>query len=225
MRLGTATHALILEGAEDFADKIAVEPDRWPTKAECGISIEQQKIDFQTANAGKTIITPEQSALAMNMRQSVMAHPAARLLLSKGSPERTLMYDHPLTGSPSKAKPDWDSVTDNGLIVDLKTAQDASESEFARACVNHWYHVQTAWYLDGYLATTGEMPKGFVFIVVENTAPHQVAVYYAPPEMIALGRRIYEPVLERYEQCRQDNTWPGYGDEIRALNLPAWAFK
>jgi exodeoxyribonuclease VIII len=224
MRLGSAVHSIILE-SDSFADKYAIEPERWPTKAECGVSIEQQKADFGTLNADKTIITAEQYVLASSMRASVLTHPAAKLLLSAGTPERTLLYDHPLTGSPAKAKLDWDSVAQNGLIVDLKTASDASESEFAKSAVNYWYHVQAAWYMDAYETATGEPAKGFVFIVVENTAPHLVAVYFATPEMIVLGRNTYEPILRRYEQCRQSATWPGYGDEIKPLTLPAWAFK
>lgn len=225
MRLGSAVHALILEGPSAFADKVVIEPDVWPTKKESGVTIEEQKYRFQRINAGKVVIDQTQSDTALRMRESVMAHPAARMLLQQGQPERTILFDHPLTGTPSKAKPDWDSVEHNGLIVDLKTALDASPAAFAKAAINHWYHVQTAWYLDAYLVETGEMPKGFVFIVVENTPPHEVAVYYAPPEMIQLGRRIYEPVLELYESCRQAGRWPGYGDEIKPLTLPAWAFR
>lgn len=225
MRLGSAVHALVLEGPDAYAGKIAVEPERWPTKAECGVSIEQQKLDFATANESRTIITAEQHALATAMRDAVHAHPAAKLLLSNGTPEVGLMFDHPLTGSPAKALLDWDSVQHNGLIVDLKTASDASEAEFAKSAVNFWYHVQAAWYQDAYHAATGENPKGFVFIVVENTAPHLVAVYFATEEMVQLGRRTYEPVLRLYEECRQTGVWPGYGDQIKPLTLPAWAFK
>jgi hypothetical protein len=224
MRLGTATHAAILESTL-YDAKIAVEPERWPTKAECGISIEQQKADFATANQSRTIITAEQHSLATAMRDAVRAHPAAKLLLSNGTPEVGLMFDHPLTGSPAKALLDWDSVAHNGLIVDIKTASDASEAEFAKSAYNFWYHVQAAWYMDAYHAATSENPKGFVFIVVENTAPHNVAVYFATEEMVQLGRRTYEPILEKYEQCRQTGVWPGYGDEIKPLNLPAWAYK
>jgi hypothetical protein len=223
MRLGTAVHTLILE-PDTFGDKIVVEPE-FESKARAGVSIAAQRAAFAEQHARKTTITADQLALGIAMRDAVRRHPAARLLLARGVAERTVLFDHPLTGSPSKAKPDWDSVEHNGLIVDLKTARDASPAAFARACVDHWYHVQTAWYLDAHMAETGEWPKGFVFIVVENAPPHAVAVYYAPPEMINLGRRIYEPVLETYEACRQSGTWPAYGDDIKPLTLPAWAFR
>ena len=48
----------------------------------------------------------------------------------------------------------------------------------------------------------------------------------APVEIeIALGREIYQKNLDTYRKCVRTGTWPGYGEEIKRLSLPAWAMK
>lgn len=224
MAFGSLFHTLLLEES-DFSNKYVVAPDRWPTKAECGRTIEEQKAEFHAANARKTAITHADLDAAKRLREGVMAHPAARALLEvPGVCEKPILFDHPHTGSPAKAKPDKLTIEANGLILDIKTAQDASYSEFQKSCHNHWYDVQAAWYLDAALVETGEMPKGFVFIVAEKES-NECAVYFATPEMINHGRRKYEPVLELYEECRQSGKWHGYSQQIQPITPPAWAIK
>lgn len=224
MRIGTALHSAVLE-PETVKEKIAIEPDRWPTKAECGVSIEQQKLEFYQQNRRKTILTSTEQSLVKSMYTAVMSHPVAvELLGRRGEIEKVGLFDHPLTGSPSKIKPDK-YILDENLVIDLKTTDDASAGSFAKSCVNYWYHVQSAWYLDGLHAINGVMPRGFVFIAVEKEPPYAVAIYYAPPEMIELGRKIYQRHLVAYEKCRQADDWPGYPEEFQPINLPFWAYK
>jgi hypothetical protein len=224
LRFGRALHTFIFE-RDGFADKTVIEPSHYLTKAQCGIPIEEQKALFAENAKGKTIISLNDFETIKAMDNAIRSHPAANLLLRHGNAEKALLYDHPLTGSPSKIKPDWESVEHNGLIVDLKSAEDASPEAFGRSVVKYGYDLQAAWYLDGYLSVHGVMPKGFVFIAVEKKKPFGVAVYYVPPEVVNLGRRKYEPLLEQFEWCRQNNEWPCYSDNIQPLTLPGWAFK
>jgi hypothetical protein len=224
MQIGTAFHAAVLEPNE-FTNKVVIEPSRWPTKSECGITQEQQKLDFYQQHRGKVAISADDLEMIKNMYQAIYNNPiASTLLKQKGLAEQAILFDHPETGTPSKIKPDWINI-EQDVLIDIKTAEDASPAEFAKSCVNHWYHVQAAWYIDGMMYAQGFEARGFVFIVVEKKPPYAVATYYAPPEMVALGRKIYMPVLEKYEKCRQTNVWPGYEQGLQPINLPGWAFK
>jgi exodeoxyribonuclease VIII len=223
LRFGRAFHTYLFE-KESFTEKVVLEPSHWPTKAECGTSIEEQKREWAKTNARKTIISLDEFEQTKAMETSIRQHPAARMLLRQGVAEQVHLYDHPLTGSPSKIKPDWDSVEFNGLLVDAKTTEDASPEAVARSVVKYGYDIQGAWYMDGYLAANGVMPSGFVFIFVEKKRPYSVAVYYMPPEVIILGRQKYEPLLELFEECRQTGIWPAYSDTIQPITLPRWAF-
>ena len=121
-----------------------------------------------------------------------------------------------------RARFDW--LTPEGLVLDLKTTQNASAAAFAKAVATFRYHVQHAWYLDGYHQATGDLPLGFIFIAVEKTPPYAVALYELDGEAADYGRLLARRDLARYATARDLDVWPGYPDEIQPLSLPRWAF-
>lgn len=220
MKLGSLVHCLALEPGE-FENEFAIKPLGLGRSKED----QAQKALFKSRNEGRDIVTLDQVRQAKWLKECIYSHPTARRLLeTEGEAERGHFYNHPLTGTPCKIKPDKSTVEANGLLLDIKKVADASYYAFAKAAVNHWYHVQAAWYMDGYEASTGERPRGFVFILVEEETG-LVAVRNAPGEMITLGRQIYEPILKDFEECRKLDQWPGYPEKIEPVNLPGWAFK
>ena len=82
-----------------------------------------------------------------------------------------------------RARPD--ALDPNGLIVDLKTSQDASPDAFARTAATFKYHLQAAWYIDG-LHAAGVTPEqtAFAFVVIEKTPPHSVGTYVLDAESL-----------------------------------------
>jgi exodeoxyribonuclease VIII len=108
-------------------------------------------------------------------------------------------------------------------VVDLKTARDGSPSAFGREVLRLEYHVQAAWYVDGYKAATGrELPWSWV--VVEAGEPHVVQVYRADEETLQLGRERYRELLDLLHACGRNNAWPGYATSEMTLQLPKWAW-
>ena len=79
------------------------------------------------------------------------------------------------TGLQCKCRPDWISA-DGGILVDLKTTEDASPREFQRSIAKWRYHVQAGWYMAGIEAAYGTRPSGFIFIAVEKKPPFAVGV-------------------------------------------------
>jgi exodeoxyribonuclease VIII len=215
---GNAVHVAILE-PEKFQGEFAVMP-AFNGRTNDG---KEKKEIWLASNEGKTIIDMDTYELCMRLRDSVFAHPAAAALLKSGRAEETIRFTDPDTGAPCKCRPDW--VTPDGIIVDLKTTEDASAEGFGRSSVKYRYHVQSAFYTDGFTVDRNYAPEAFIFIAIEKTAPFQVAVYHADDATLQLGRDTYIPELHRYVACRNTNLWPGYGDEIQRLTLPAWAFK
>jgi exodeoxyribonuclease VIII len=114
-------------------------------------------------------------------------------------------------------------VTERGVIVDLKTTRDASPDGFAKSVAQYRYHVQAAFYSDGYRAAFGEAPRGFVFIAVETEPPYLVAVYVASETMAQRGRIEYQTDLDTFRRCQDADTWPGYSDAPLTIDLPKWA--
>lgn len=180
-------------------------------------------------NPGRIVLSPEVWEQIHAMRDAVMAHPAARAVL-------TIMND---------------------VIGDLKTTEDASPEGFAKSMANYRYDVQAPYYLDGVKKAleqgkcippvegasemsvywideaTGVLcrcrpdwwrgyPKNFVFIAVEKKPPYAVGVYVLDSASTEIGRAIYQHDLQVYAECLASDKWPGYGDLVQTINMPAW---
>ncbi|QJB21776.1 exonuclease VIII [Xanthomonas phage FoX2] len=209
-------------------------------------------------NGHRQVLTAEQFEQLRNMRDAIQAHPAAsKLLAGAGEAELSAYWMQtimdPLTGEVigeelCRVRPDY--LRHDGIVVDLKTTEDAGEEEFQRSIAKWAYHVQDDYYLRGisqarehgafeYNDLTGEItpinselqePRAFVFIAVEKSArvvdgqAMGVGVYRLDDESRALGRQQWKADLARYAECKNTGEWPGYSPKIRQIKLPAWQF-
>lgn len=185
--------------------------------------------EWSANNGHRNVLSkPEWDQIAQ-MRHAVMAHPAARALLT----------------------------TANNVVVDLKTTEDASLEGFSRSIANWRYDLQHPYYLDGLreaLTQSGQQPPAvgkaelsaywidpktevlcrcrpdywrgspdrFFFIAVEKKPPYAVSVYLLDDESVDLGRAQYRADLNRYAECLSTGVWPGYGDTIQRISVPGW---
>ena len=216
MRLGTLTHAVVLE-PDLFDRETAVQPEGINRRTSVGRA---DWAAFELEAEGREIITNEEGAKLAAIRDAVRSHPAAAKALA-GSPviEQSIFWD--VDGIACRCRPD--AATERGVIVDLKTTRDASPDGFAKSVAQYRYHVQAAFYSDGDRAAFGEAPRGFVFIAVETEPPYLVAVYVASEAMTNLGRHDYRADLETFRECLAADTWPGYSSSPLTLDLPKWA--
>lgn len=182
---------------------------------------------FCEDNAGKEILTESQASDVEEIAAAVRADPIAAPYLSGGRGEQTITWDleipalsdFPAQSWECKGRLDW--VT-RGALVDLKTATTAHPEQFGRQAVKFGYHVQAAWYSDGYEIATGKrLPV--VLVVVETEPPHVVSVFQIPDRYLDLGRDVYRGWLNRLDWCQRENLWPGYLEDVGELTLPRWA--
>jgi len=135
----------------------------------------------------------------------------------------------PQTGVLCRCRPDY--WRHDGIIVDLKTARDASRDGFSKSIDGWRYDVQAAYYIDGIARARAAggidmpAPRAFVFIAAEKAAPYGVAVYNIDAQSIAIGRREYREDLDIYAECSATGEWPGYGDKIQSISLPEWRLR
>jgi exodeoxyribonuclease VIII len=220
---GSAFHTMILE-PEKVETEIVKLPDSWPTKKECGRSIEDQKEEFRIIHRGKAILSADQMEMANAMAKSVEDHAAARFILQrdKGRAEVTALWNDVETGMDCRARFDW--LREDGLIVDLKSTRCAKPEIFEKLAIDHRYHVQAAFYMEAYRQVFGREPVGFAFVAVEKEPPYCACVYVSQPDFLKLGRIEYLKNLTTYAECRKSNEYPGYPDiSLVPLNLPVWA--
>jgi exodeoxyribonuclease VIII len=221
MALGSATHVAVLE------------PDRFPDAYARGIQVDRRYSKgkeawarFQSENAGRIVLAPEEFDLCLRLREAVWSHPtAADILRGPGGNEMSAFWRDRDTGKDCRGRMDAiRSFYGWTFIVDLKTAADASPDGFSRAAARFSYAEQAAFYLDG-LNALDERSRRFVHIAVEKEEPCAVAVYELDEQSIDEGRRAYRRHLKQYAECIETQTWGGYGDGILPLSLPRWSFK
>ena len=211
LKFGSAAHCGILE-FERFERDYIPAPDGLDRRTKAG-----KELFAELEASGKTIIGINDLDVICRMRASVFAHPAARELLSEGIAETS--HFSTIDGVSVKCRPDWLS---GGIVVDLKTTQDASLNGFSKSIANYRYAVQAAFYSD-ILASLGHDVVAFLFIAVEKTAPYAVGVYELDDMSLEIGREQYQRDLDTYRRCVASGEWPAYSNGIEKISLPRWA--
>ena len=122
-------------------------------------------------------------------------------------------------GVPCKLMADW---VDDGVMIDLKTAVDASPGGFARSVYNFKYHLSAEFYKRGYAAyNQGEVPDWYWIVTEKET--HQVAVYTMDDASRAIGSRLVDDALALFSECQRTGLWGSYSTTAQELVSPAWA--
>jgi hypothetical protein len=214
LRMGRMAHAAVLE-PERYAEEVAI----WTGGRRAGKEYDAWCLE----NVGRIQIKEDEHELCMALSAAVREHPVAGAYLASqdGIAEASLQWRHAI-GLDCKGRFDWLDVG-AGVVVDLKTARDASDLEFGKAAARLDYCARAAFYSDGYAAKFGELPR-FVLIAVEKVPPYAVAVYRVGEDLIEMGRRKYEKLLGELALCLERNEWPGLcHDQETDLLLPPWA--
>lgn len=222
--LGDAIHAAVGEPDTVSSRFVVVPADapKRPTKAQ--IKAKNPSLEsrgsisywegFLAEHEGKIILKPSQMDIVMACRDSAWSDPAVADLLSGARFEQTYYAIDPDTGALRKCRLDGDRVEESGVILDLKTAEDASEDAFYGHSLKYRYNVQDPWYTDTVdLALGGKAVRQFAFIVIEKARPFATAIYYLGAEEIAAGREKARADLRgivHYTQTYGDQRWPSY---------------
>lgn len=232
---GQLAHCAILE-PDEFDKRYAVLPadaPRRPTDAQW--KAKKPSEDSMTAmewwrawlaeNGDRTIVSHAQRETALRQAEAVRRLPDIAEALDSGAPEVSAYWTDPETGVLCRCRPDWTHPAgDSGVILlDVKTYSDASPDEFARQVARKRYHVQDAFYSDGFARASGKAVLAFIFVAVETEWPYTASAVMLDEQARDAGRALARRDLTTYAQCLQSGQWPGFGTGIHSVSLPAWA--
>ena len=174
--------------------------------------------------AGKIPIHVDDLRRAQAMADAVRQHPIAGALFEDGAPELSGYYTDPDTGIRLRYRTDWLTTLADGrpLAVDYQTVAGAHPGHCSKAVADYGYHQQAAFYIDG-LAANDVPDAAFLFVVQSKTPPYLVIAAELDAAAITLGRRRNYAAIDLYAKCVAEDYWPGYGDGIHTISLPAWA--
>jgi hypothetical protein len=208
LKFGTFVHAAVLE-PQTLDDLYATAPDV-DRRTKDG---KEQWAAFAMANAGKTILDAEESAIG----HLVAAH--ARLALKTHGvvfDATEVMYHVDYCGVPLKAA--IDGVAGD-YLWDIKTTDDASAAGMLKAIRNYRYNLQAYWYRLVYELATGRRPLGFRFLFVEKEPPFATAVCEIGPDLMSYAVSDFEKAITLYKECSASGVWPSYPEEVQVIDI------
>lgn len=222
LAFGRALHCCVLEPAV-FESTYAVAPSvSKATKAG-----REAWAVFEADAAGKEIISEADFYKCLAIRDSIMNHPQARLLL-EGPHETSYFWTDELTGLECKIRTDAETdISESHIIVDVKTCLDASTEAFTKAMIKHGYDLQVGMYTEGVEKCTGQKPL-FVFIAVEKDPPYAVNVLGVDEYVVLRGKDLFREYLGKVAECEKTGNWYHYNGpdgDVNDLSLPAYLQK
>jgi exodeoxyribonuclease VIII len=208
LRFGTFVHSAVLE-PHTIDDLYVTAPD-------CDRRTKEGKAiwsEFVTANAGKTILDYEESALG-----HLVASSARHALKTHGVEfdETEVMYHVDYNGVPLKAA--IDGVAGD-YLWDIKTTDDASAAGMLKAIRNYRYNLQAYWYRLVYEIATGKRPLGFRFLFIEKEPPFAWSICEVGPDLMSYAVSDFEKAVTLYKDCTASGVWPSYTEEIQVIDI------
>lgn len=171
-----------------------------------------------------TVIPEDEMALVIGMRDAVRAHPqASALLTGAGAMEEVLTWVDEETGVECRMRLDR-YVERVAMLLDIKTAHDASPDAFRRQAENLGYWRKMAFYRRG-LRATGRDVQHVAILAIEVAPPHDLAPYLLDDDHLQQADDEVTRLLRHYADCLAADEWPGYADTFRMFYRPAWAVR
>lgn len=213
LKLGRGAHTALFE-----PDRFALDYAVFTGERRAGKAWDE----FCAANEGQTILKADEHGQCLAIAAAVRAHPVAGPMLDPpGEAEMVLTWTDEPTGLKCKARLDWYRP---GLLCDLKTTGDIDRDRFASTAWRMGYHGQGAFYRRALEANGLDVPP-FRIIAVEQTPPHDVAVFTLDDDAIYQGEQEVDELLRMVSAGRSSGRWPGRYQEEESLSLPRWALK
>jgi PDDEXK-like domain of unknown function (DUF3799) len=174
---------------------------------------------IQSEVGTKTILTETQYQELQLISESIYKNTLALQLIKNAQIEQSIYWNDLETGILCKCRPD---ILHNGLVVDLKTAQDGSVWSFSKAMYDYGYHIQAAMIRSALQAIKGIDVQCFWFLVIEKSAPYVVSTYKLDQSALNKGQEAFSDLLQHYKQCLEADEWPAY--PVQEISLPHYAF-
>lgn len=237
MLKGELVHAFVLE-REQFGGRYYIQQSL-PALPKVGLlkdlgrdEYDKQKAEYESArieqaefkkkqeaeSAGKTVISESMFNEVLELTEAVNAHEYAKFLFKNPAmqAEKSIYFTHTESGLQCKVRPDaWI----NGIVVDLKTAKDASYNAFQRAAYFSGYFMQAAMTRYAFRKIGQDFEK-FIFFAIEKETK-ATAVYSVDDNALDMAEDVYTETMVKMAESFEKNEWPSYPDS--ELIYPAYS--
>jgi hypothetical protein len=222
--LGTAAHALLLEGVNKMQ---IFNPSDYPNQKGGGVATGWTNKAIREARdaarlEGKIPVLAETAsalnAMVATCHEAFSANPDLEGYTISGDggvSEHTIVWHEGETYFRSRL----DRVsTDRKVIFDYKSTDNAEPTAFTRTIINMGYDLQAAFYLRAL-----QKPEArYILIAQETEAPFAVSFIGMPPAFIELGRRKVEHAIAIWKECMASGKWPAYPTRVCYVDPPEY---
>ena len=217
MEMGTALHALSLDGEDAFNGAYIKKPDgiRLNTKEgrEWKEGVGRKKV---LASGGKDDPWGSVLGMAKSLERLAWFDPKQEDYIKHN--EVSIYWEE--HGVNCKARLDR-VLIEEGIVLDLKTTDSVDPELFTKKVVSLGYDFQAAYYARAAEVAYGK-PFKFIFVAVERKAPYTVDLFEVTPDMMQEGLYKVEKALKLYAECDASGEWPNREPVIRQLDYPGW---
>lgn len=221
LRMGSALHALRLEGRERFDSEFIIRPEGLDGRTKAGKDwLERAEAD------GRTALTHDEGQIVSAMSEAVGEHLMVRQILKQGSPEVTFRMLAQRWGNlPVQVRVDWlYGDAKEPAIYDLKKT--ASIDKWQRSVLDYGYHRQAMLYQWVVMNMMDlQRPPPFTFIVVEDSPPHRVQLFELHDDFLALAWQEIDEGMTRLATRLKDGGWVRDDLTVKVVNVPSWRAK
>jgi hypothetical protein len=221
--LGTAAHALLLEGNDakicvidpnDYPSKTGSIPDGWTNNAIRAARDEARENGLTPVLVSQNVALTRMVEAA---RKFISDSPIAKAF-ANGKPELSILFKDGSTVCRARLdKYDQETAT----LIDYKTTDDVSPRAFARTAISLRYYMQAAFYARSVNAV-GLPFANFVFFAQSIYPPHDCTLHVLSPDMEAIADAEVQRAMDSWQTCIESGRWPGYGSKLNWIESPPW---
>ena len=206
LNLGSAVHAIMLEGMKVFNDEFYIMP-KIDGRTKAG---KEEKAKHVELAKGKSLLTPEDMQIIYGILDNFKENKMAQHYCS-GQVEISHYSEY--KGIPIKVRPDCFN-SEHLFVSDVKTCQDNSPRAFKYDIYKWAYHLQAVCYS----TVLGYPIENFRFIAAETKPPYSVQVYAFGEELIEQGKRAFEEALSDWKLYHETGIMVGYKGKTNELD-------
>ena len=177
-----------------------------------------ERVEKYREQAGSREIVREATlSEAKKIAQSVLEHPVASELIKKSKTEVDLTFD--VNGTMCKSR--IDGITNDGILIELKTANELYARDFVSSIIRYAYHLQIAFYREALIRNKIEVNRA-VIIQATTDSPYLCNVYELDDDFLRAGDTLINNTF--HIAAKLIEGWkPIPENKVTKLNFPQWA--
>jgi len=225
-------------------DTAIIEPELFDAQYVVSPTTDKRKKEYKTfvkqledEGNKKIIIGQDDYDLALNCAQRIHSNKDLAAMLRRAKKQVTILWHDAEFGELCKGRPDWiddpqwkypnpdlSLPSHQACLWDLKSTRSSHPPFFIKEIYDRCYHMQAAWYLDGYnLCHPNDPPiTQFSILAIEKTPPFGYRIFNLSADLIEAGRQRYRQTFNTLMTCRLDDDWPSYDTTPIEVGRPKW---